>query len=174
MGIELVVPPPRAKTRKSPAATINSIPLRIIMFLRLRDCDYVGDAVGSVVPSKSPFVELFVLVGLPATAGLINFVVLTSAASSANSDVFSTSIMLFGLAQDGQAPKMFAKLSACSCRRGLNLLLHVSAGRGGADGQPERDCRLHHDHHGVGDPVYVRLDHHPLLLRRIAKPPSAA
>ncbi|MBN0596038.1 amino acid permease, partial [Pseudomonas aeruginosa] len=89
-----------------------SIPLRIIMF-------YVFALIvimsvtpwSSVVPSKSPFVELFVLVGLPAAASLINFVVLTSAASSANSGVFSTSRMLFGLAQDGQAPKMFAKLS---------------------------------------------------------------
>ena len=35
----------------------------------------------SVVPEKSPFVELFVLVGLPAAASVINFVVLTSAAS---------------------------------------------------------------------------------------------
>ncbi len=120
----------------------------------------------SVVPSKSPFVELFVLVGLPAAASLINFVVLTSAASSANSGVFSTSRMLFGLAQDGQAPKMFAKLSkravpakgltfSCMCLLGGVVML---------DGQPERDCRVHHDHHGVGDPVYVRLDDYPLLL----------
>ncbi|MDI8752067.1 amino acid permease, partial [Salmonella enterica subsp. enterica serovar Montevideo] len=42
---------------------------------------------------------------------VINFVVLTSAASSANSGVFSTSRMLFGLAQEGVAPKAFAKLS---------------------------------------------------------------
>lgn len=53
----------------------------------------------SVVADKSPFVELFVLVGLPAAASVINFVVLTSAASSANSGVFSTSRMLFGLAK---------------------------------------------------------------------------
>jgi D-serine/D-alanine/glycine transporter len=46
----------------------------------------------SVVPTKSPFVELFVLVGLPAAASLINFVVLTSAASSANSGVFSPAV----------------------------------------------------------------------------------
>ncbi|HAL67659.1 MAG TPA: hypothetical protein DCP84_08280, partial [Pseudomonas sp.] len=42
---------------------------------------------------------------------IINFVVLTSAASSANSGVFSTSRMLFGLAQEGDAPKAFEKLS---------------------------------------------------------------
>ncbi len=64
----------------------------------------------SVVPEKSPFVELFVLVGLPAAASVINFVVLTSAASSANSGVFSTSRMLFGLAQQGNAPKALASV----------------------------------------------------------------
>lgn len=59
----------------------------------------------SVVPDKSPFVELFVLVGLPAAASVINFVVLTSAASSANSGVFSTNRMLFGFGAEGVAPK---------------------------------------------------------------------
>lgn len=77
------------------------------------------------------------LVGLPAAASLINFVVLTSAASSANSGVFSTSRMLFGLAQDGQAPSMFAKLSkravpakgltfSCMCLLGGVVMLMVN------------------------------------------------
>lgn len=65
-----------------------------------------------VVPGKSPFVELFVLAGLPAAASIINFVVLTSAASSANSGVFSTSRMLYGLSQEGDAPKAFENCRA--------------------------------------------------------------
>ncbi|MEL4231704.1 UNVERIFIED_CONTAM: amino acid permease, partial [Staphylococcus pseudintermedius] len=96
---------------KSLPRAINSIPIRIIMF-------YVFALIvimsvtpwSSVVPEKSPFVELFVLVGLPAAASVINFVVLTSAASSANSGVFSTSRMLFGLAQQGNAPKALASV----------------------------------------------------------------
>lgn len=102
VGIELVGTT-AAETKdpeKSLPRAINSIPIRIIMF-------YVFSLIvimsvtpwSSVVPEKSPFVELFVLVGLPAAASVINFVVLTSAASSANSGVFSTSRMLFGLAQ---------------------------------------------------------------------------
>ncbi|ARU93563.1 D-serine/D-alanine/glycine transporter [Tatumella citrea] len=91
---------------------INAIPLRIIMF-------YVFSLLvimavtpwDQVVPSRSPFVEMFVLIGLPAAAGIINFVVLTSAASSANSGIFSTSRMLFGLAEQGVAHSRFAKLS---------------------------------------------------------------
>ena len=115
VGIELVGTT-AAETKdpeKSLPRAINSIPIRIIMF-------YV-----------------FVLVGLPAAASLINFVVLTSAASSANSGVFSTSRMLFGLAQEGVAPKAFAKLSkravpakgltfSCICLLGGVVMLYVN------------------------------------------------
>jgi D-serine/D-alanine/glycine transporter len=64
-----------------------------------------------VQPGKSPFVELFMLAGIPAAASLINFVVLTSATSSANSGIFSTSRMLYGLAEENHAPRLFARLS---------------------------------------------------------------
>jgi D-serine/D-alanine/glycine transporter len=140
VGVELVGTT-AAETKdpeKSLPRAINSIPIRIIMF-------YVFALVvimavtpwRSVVPDKSPFVELFVLVGLPAAASIINFVVLTSAASSANSGVFSTSRMLFGLAQDGAAPKAFGKLSknavpakgltfSCICLLGGVVMLYVN------------------------------------------------
>ncbi|MGH8433568.1 MAG: D-serine/D-alanine/glycine transporter [Pseudomonas sp.] len=114
VGIELVgTTAAEAKNpeRNLPRA-INSIPIRIIIF-------YVFALIAimavtpwrDVVANKSPFVELFLLAGLPAAASIINFVVLTSAASSANSGVFSTSRMLFGLAQEGDAPQSFKTLS---------------------------------------------------------------
>lgn len=139
VGVELVGTT-AAETKdpeKSLPRAINSIPIRIIMF-------YVFALIvimsvtpwGSVVANKSPFVELFVLVGLPAAASIINFVVLTSAASSANSGVFSTSRMLYGLAQDGAAPKSFGKLSrsdvpavgltfSCVCLLGGVVLIYM-------------------------------------------------
>lgn len=139
VGIELVGTT-AAETKdpeKSLPRAINSIPIRIIMF-------YVFSLImimsvtpwSSIVPDKSPFVELFVLVGLPAAASIINFVVLTSAASSANSGVFSTSRMLYGLAQDGVAPKRFGLLSrravpssgltfSCICLLGGVVLIYL-------------------------------------------------
>ena len=123
VGIELVGT--TAAEAKDPEKTlpraINSIPVRIIVFYV---CALIAIMVVTpwrdVVPGKSPFVELFVLAGLPAAAGIINFVVLTSAASSANSGVFSTSRMLFGLALKGDAPRSFGKLSRASVpSRGL-------------------------------------------------------
>ncbi|MEN8641366.1 D-serine/D-alanine/glycine transporter [Pseudomonas sichuanensis] len=114
VGIELVGT--TAAEAKNPERTlpraINSIPIRIIVFYVLALVAIMAVTPWrDVVPGKSPFVELFMLAGLPAAASIINFVVLTSAASSANSGVFSTSRMLFGLAQEGDAPKAFEKLS---------------------------------------------------------------
>ncbi|MCX2688759.1 D-serine/D-alanine/glycine transporter [Pseudomonas sp. DCB_AW] len=114
VGIELVGT--TAAEAKNPERTlpraINSIPIRIIVFYVLALIAIMAVTPWrDVVPGKSPFVELFVLAGLPAAASIINFVVLTSAASSANSGVFSTSRMLFGLAQEGDAPRAFEKLS---------------------------------------------------------------
>ncbi|MCO8164997.1 D-serine/D-alanine/glycine transporter [Pseudomonas sp. 21LCFQ02] len=114
VGIELVgttAAETRNPERNLPRA-INSIPIRIIVFYVLALITIMAVTPWrDVVPNKSPFVELFVLAGLPAAAAVINFVVLTSAASSANSGVFSTSRMLYGLAMEGDAPKRFGTLS---------------------------------------------------------------
>lgn len=91
---------------------INAVPLRIILFYVLT----LGVILSvtpwrTIDPSKSPFVEMFTLAGIGLAAHIINFVVLTSAMSSANSGIFSTSRMMYGLAHDGNAPKIFGRLS---------------------------------------------------------------
>lgn len=99
-------------TRTLPRA-VNTIPVRIVLF-------YLGSLAvimmvtpwRQVAADSSPFVQMFSLAGLPAAASIINFVVLTSAASSANSGIFSTSRMLYGLALEGAAPRRWATLSA--------------------------------------------------------------
>ena len=91
---------------------INAIPLRIIMFYVLALLVIMAVTPwNSVIADRSPFVEMFMLIGLPAAASIVNFVVLTSAASSANSGIFSTSRMLYGLAQQGVAHRRFGLLS---------------------------------------------------------------
>jgi D-serine/D-alanine/glycine transporter len=66
----------------------------------------------AINPAKSPFVQVFVAVGIAAAAGIVNFVVLTSAASACNSAVFSTSRMVYALAKDKNAPVPFGKLTS--------------------------------------------------------------
>lgn len=91
---------------------INNIPIRIIIF-------YIGALIvimsvypwNAIIPSESPFVQVFVAVGIAAAAGIVNFVVLTSAASACNSAIFSTSRMVYSLANKN-APVPFARLNA--------------------------------------------------------------
>ena len=64
-----------------------------------------------VAAETSPFVTLFAKAGLPAAAAVINFVALTSAMSSANSGVFSSTRMLYGLSVEKHAHWQFRILS---------------------------------------------------------------
>ena len=62
-------------------------------------------------PNASPFVFVFDKLGLSAAADVINLVVITAAASSCNSGLFSNGRMLFTLARAGQAPRAFGRVS---------------------------------------------------------------
>ncbi len=95
-----------------PRAT-NGIIARILIF-------YLGAliVIMSVVPwdqlspEVSPFVFVFEKLRVPAAASIITAVVITAAASSCNSGLFSTGRMLWTLAQRGQGPRLFARLNA--------------------------------------------------------------
>ncbi|HDZ2453957.1 TPA: amino acid permease [Klebsiella pneumoniae] len=121
VGIELIGV--AAAETKNPEVNlpkaINAIPIRILLFYVLSlVCIISVSSWQNISANKSPFVGLFSLAGLPAAAAVVNFVVLTSALSSANSGVFSTSRMLFGLAKENAAPQSLGKLSA------LNIPMH--------------------------------------------------
>ncbi|HKJ96657.1 MAG TPA: amino acid permease, partial [Thermoplasmataceae archaeon] len=61
--------------------------------------------------SESPFVTAFGLIGIPFAAALMNFVVLTAALSSSNTDIYLTIRMLFSLSRAKRAPDAFGKLN---------------------------------------------------------------
>jgi len=60
---------------------------------------------------ESPFVRVFESAGIPAAAGVMNFVVLTAALSSVNCNLYLTARMLFSLARGGYAPPVLGRLS---------------------------------------------------------------
>ncbi len=92
--------------------SVKSVLFRILIF-------YVGAifVIVTIYPWNqlsslgSPFVTTFAKVGITAAASIINFVVLTAALSGANSGIYSSSRMLFKLAHEGDAPKVFGYLS---------------------------------------------------------------
>jgi len=53
----------------------------------------------------------FERLGIKSAAGIINFVVLTAALSSCNGGIYSTGRMLYNLAKQGQAPRLFRSTS---------------------------------------------------------------
>ncbi|MED0654030.1 amino acid permease [Anoxybacillus geothermalis] len=114
LGIEMIgVTAGEVKNpEKSLTKAINTVFWRILIF-------YVGAlfVIMSIYPwneigeKGSPFVLTFEKIGIHAAAGIINFVVLTAALSSCNSGIFSTSRMLFNLAEQQEAPSAFGRLT---------------------------------------------------------------
>lgn len=99
--------------KKTIPKAINQVVIRILIF-------YVGSLtiLLSLVPwnqldlgglDKSPFVMIFSQMGIGWAAHLLNFIILTAALSVYNSGMYANSRMLYGLAQQGNAPKVFAK-----------------------------------------------------------------
>lgn len=93
---------------------INEIPLRVILFyigaLAVIMCIYPWTTVSA---SSSPFVQVFNNIGIKFAADIVNFVVLTAAASACNSALFSTGRLLFSLTLTSKQPRVrwLAKLS---------------------------------------------------------------
>jgi AAT family amino acid transporter len=96
-----------SKTLKS---AINNTFWRILLF-------YVGSmfVILCVYPwtqistNGSPFVNIFTKFGIAGAAGIVNFVVITAALSSFNSNTYGSVRILYNLAQKGHAPAAFAK-----------------------------------------------------------------
>ncbi len=114
VGIELVGT--TAAETKDPEKTlpraINSIPVRVLVFYVLALAAIMSITPWDRVdPGHSPFVGVFNLIGLAAAASVMNFVVLTSASSSANSGIYSTSRMMYGLARKRMASPAFGRIS---------------------------------------------------------------
>ena len=115
LGVEMigVTAGEAANPKRSIPDAINSVFWRILIF-------YVGAlfTILAIYPwneigtSGSPFVLTFERLGIKSAAEIINFVVLTAALSSCNGGIYSTGRMLFNLAEQGQAPQLFANTSS--------------------------------------------------------------
>jgi len=113
-GIEMIGA--TAAEAKDPHKTlpraINAVPIRVMVFYVLSlICIISVSSWFAISADQSPFVQLFLVTGLPMAAGMINLVVTTSAISSANSGIFCTSRTLFGLSAAKQAPNVFSAVT---------------------------------------------------------------
>lgn len=168
IGVELVgtAAAETADPRRTLPRAINAVPLRVAVF-------YIGAllAILAVVPwrqfasGESPFVTMFSLAGLAAAASVVNFVVVTAAASSANSGFFSTGRMLFGLRRRPRSGRFPPTQSRRRART-----RPAADGSATADLHPAALCRsvgdwgVHTRHDGLIPAVHVCVgnDHHQL------------
>lgn len=135
-GLELVgiTAAEAANPRTVIPKAINQVVYRILIFyigaltvlLSLYPWDSLLQTLGAAGDpySGSPFVQIFSLIGSDTAAHILNFVVLSAALSVYNSGVYCNSRMLYGLADQGDAPKVMMKVN----RRGVPVLaIAVSA-----------------------------------------------
>jgi L-asparagine transporter-like permease len=119
MGIEVIAV--TAGEAEHPETSIpramRSMVLRLIIFyvlaigvmLMMTPWNQIGEGGRGI--TGSPFVRAFATAGIPYAAGVMNLVVISAALSSANSNLYLTTRMLFSLSRSGYAPRWLSSVS---------------------------------------------------------------
>lgn len=119
MGVEIIAV--TAGEAERPEVTIphamRSIVWRLILFYVLAIAIMVtmvpwNQSSGSSTLSGSPFVTAFAAANIPYAAAIMNFVVLTAALSSVNTNLYLSTRMLFSLGRGGYAPEWMGRVSS--------------------------------------------------------------
>ncbi|MFK2826459.1 amino acid permease [Bacillus sp. B190/17] len=102
---------------KNVPKAIKSVFWRILLFYVLA-IFVIGLIIPYTTPSLqsedvmvSPFTLVFKKAGLAFAASLMNAVILTAILSAGNSSLYASTRMLYSMAKEGQAPRIFAKLN---------------------------------------------------------------
>ncbi|MHC8515902.1 amino acid permease [Sporosarcina sp. ITBMC105] len=98
--------------KKNIPKAIRTILFRIIVF-------YIASIVvlSAIFPTselglmESPFVTLMKVAGVPYAAGIMNFIILTAILSVGNSCLYASTRLLWSMANEGMAPKLFGRLT---------------------------------------------------------------
>ncbi len=96
-------------------AALRSMAFRLLAFYILALGVIVAfvpwTSIGAKAITGSPFVKVFASSGVWQAAGIMNFVVITAALSSMNTNVYLSSRMLFSLSRGGYAPGVLGRLT---------------------------------------------------------------
>ncbi|MEK5392629.1 amino acid permease [Margalitia sp. FSL K6-0131] len=102
---------------KNVPKAIKSVFWRILLFYILAIfvigliIPYTNSNLASEDVMVSPFTLVFKKAGLAFAASLMNAVILTAVLSAGNSSLYASTRMLYSMAKEGQAPRIFAKLN---------------------------------------------------------------
>ncbi|MEH7012149.1 amino acid permease [Neobacillus niacini] len=91
---------------------IKGVIWRIVIFYTLPILIICGLIPWNEIGSQaSPFVQVLSSVGFDGAAHIMNFVLITAVLSAANSGIYGCTRMLYSLAAEGEAPKLFSYVS---------------------------------------------------------------
>jgi amino acid transporter, AAT family len=131
MGVEViaVTAGEAQEPTKSIPRAMRTIVFRLIVFYVFAIAIMLAmtpwNRTGSASVSGSPFVRAFATAGIPYAASIMNLVVITAALSSANTNLYLSTRMLFSLSRGQYAPAWLSQLS----RNGVpHRALAISAG----------------------------------------------
>ncbi len=118
MGVEVIAV--TAGEAENPSVSIpramRTIVYRLIIFYVLAITVMLSmtpwNRIGSANIAGSPFVRAFATAGIPFAAGIMNLVVITAALSSANTNLYLSTRMLFSLSRGSYAPRWLGRLSS--------------------------------------------------------------
>lgn len=116
---------------KSIPKAINAVPFRILFFyvftlfilMSLFPWDQIGLA-------GSPFVTIFEKLGIPYAPHILNVVVIVAAVSAINSDIFGAGRVMYGMAQNKQAPSAFLRINKNGVPWVTAIVLSITLGIG--------------------------------------------
>ncbi len=108
-------------------AALRTTALRIFLFYVLAMAVVAAlipwPQIGSgVAVTQSPFVKVLAHSGVPEAAGIMNFVIVSAALSSMNTNVYLCSRMLFSLSRGGYAPRFLGRLNKAGSPLAATLL----------------------------------------------------
>lgn len=112
--------------RQAVTKAVRSVVFRVLFF-------YVGSVAvtlavvpwTSITSGVSPFVTMFEMLGIPHAGTIMNVVVLSALLSCLNASLYAASRMVFALAEQGDAPAAFSRLSSRQAPRNAILLSSV-------------------------------------------------
>lgn len=130
VGIEViaVTSGETARPEKAIPAALRTMAVRLILFYILALTIVVSfvpwTESGAEVVEQSPFVKVLSYSGVAYAAGIMNFVVISAALSSMNTNIYLCSRMLFSLSRGNYAPAIFGRLN----KRGTPVAAILTSG----------------------------------------------
>ncbi|MFD1261741.1 amino acid permease [Entomomonas asaccharolytica] len=116
---------------KSIPKAINAVPFRILFFyvftLFILMSLFPWNEIGL---SGSPFVTIFEKLGIPYAPHILNVVVIVAAVSAINSDIFGAGRVMYGMAQNKQAPSAFLRINKHGVPWVTAIVLSITLGIG--------------------------------------------